>query len=96
MVAAPAGDCDSVLALSEQPSPSSLQKESPVPSPTLEMEEKSPITTSSGLLSERFPDEIHQFYQAHNLEMTGKLILSFSCLMIMILVTMVISCLIVD
>ena len=52
------------------------------------MEEKSPITTSSGLLSERFPDEIHQFYQAHNLEMTGKLILSFSCLMI--LVTMVI------
>ena len=45
-------------------------------------------------LSERFPDEIHQFYQAHNLEMTGKLILSFSCLMI--LVTMVISCLIVD
>ena len=58
------------------------------------MEEKSPITTSSGLLSERFPDEIYQFYQANNLEMTGKLILSFSC--VMILVTMVISCLIVD
>ena len=94
VVAAPAGDSDSVLALSEQPSPSSLPEKSPVPSPTLEMEEKSPITTSSGLLSERFPDEIHQFYQAHNLEMTGKLILSFSC--VMILVTMVISCLIVD
>ena len=89
-MAAPAGDSDSVLALSEQPSPSSLPEESPVPLPTLEMEEKSPITTSSGLLSERFPDEIHQFYQAHNLEMTGKLILSFSCLM------MVISCLIVN
>ena len=93
-MAAPAGDSDSVLALSEQPSPSSLPEESPVPSPTLEMEEKSPITTSSGLLSERFSVEIHQFYQAHNLEMTGKLILSFSC--VMILVTMVISCLIVD
>ena len=38
-------------------------------------------------LSERFPDEIHQFYQAHNLEMTGKLILSF------LSVTFVISCL---
>ena len=45
-------------------------------------------------LSERFPDEIHQFYQAHNLDITGKLILSFSC--VMMLVTMVISCLIVD
>ena len=87
VVAAPAGDSDSVLALSEQPGPSSLPEESPVPSPTLEMEEKSPITTSSGLLSERFPDEIHQFYQAHNLEMTGKLILSF------LSVTFVISCL---
>ena len=50
VVAAPAGDSDSVLALSEQPSPSSLPEESPVPLPTLEMEEKSPITTSSGLL----------------------------------------------
>ena len=96
VVAAPAGDSNGVLVLSEHPSPSSLPEKSPVPSPTLKMEEKSPITTSSGLLSERFPDEIHQFYQAHNLEMTGKLILSFSCLMIMILVTMVISCLIVD
>ena len=53
MVAAPAGDSDSVLtvlALSEQPGSSSLPEESPVPLPTLEMEEKSPITTSSGLL----------------------------------------------
>ena len=55
MVAAPAGDSDSVLALYEQPSPSSLpekspvplltleMEESPVPSPTLEMEEKPPV-----------------------------------------------------
>ena len=53
VVAAPAGDSDSVLtvlALSEQPGSSSLPEESPVPLPTLEMEEKSPITTSSGLL----------------------------------------------
>ena len=53
VVAAPAGDSDSVLTvltLSEQPGSSSLPEESPVPLPTLEMEEKSPITTSSGLL----------------------------------------------
>ena len=94
VVAAPAGDSDSVLALSEQPSPSSLPEKSPVPSATLEMEENLPSQPPRGLLNERFPDKFHQFYQAHNLEITGKLVLSFSC--VMILVTMVISCLIVD